>query len=173
MKSKSCDIRTRKMHLFLGISSTNFGTLVASLCQCVETRSIEVFWLLFQPLPQLRFNLSVLERISRPICEPLYTTDTSHCEQETCLYEYPFYWVILSTKSHSITMLFGSAPLKHDRNFDYWNQSLNMRMRVRYLDSHEFGLRCHLAIHIENLLRPLQLFYFHMWPIYYWLSFVV
>jgi hypothetical protein len=43
---------------------------------------------------------------------------------------------------------------------------------VRYLDCYESGLCCYLMIHIENPLRPLQLFYFHLWPIY-WLSLVV
>jgi hypothetical protein len=66
-------------------------------------------------------------------------------------------------------MLFGSILLKHGRRFHYWNQPLNMRMRVCYLDSHEAGLCCYLTIQIGNLLRPLQLFYFHLWPIY-WLS---
>jgi hypothetical protein len=46
-----------------------------------------------------------------------------------------------------------------------------MRMTVCYLDCHEAGLCCYLVIHIENLLRPLQLFYFHLCPIY-WLSVV-
>jgi hypothetical protein len=46
-----------------------------------------------------------------------------------------------------------------------------MRMRVCYIDSHEAGLYCYLETHIENLLYPLQLFYFHLWPIY-WLSLV-
>jgi hypothetical protein len=46
-----------------------------------------------------------------------------------------------------------------------------MRMRICYLDCHEAGLCCYLVIHTENLLRPLQLFYFHLWPIY-WLSIV-
>jgi hypothetical protein len=46
-----------------------------------------------------------------------------------------------------------------------------MRMRVCYIDCHEAGLCCYLWIHIENLLHPLQLFYFHLWPIY-WLSLV-
>jgi hypothetical protein len=31
-------------------------------------------------------------------------------------------------------------------------------MRLRYLGCHEAGLCCYLVIHIENLLRPLQLF---------------
>jgi hypothetical protein len=44
-------------------------------------------------------------------------------------------------------------------------------MCVCYLDCHEAGLCCYLVIHIENLLRPLQLFYFHLWPAY-WLSLV-
>jgi hypothetical protein len=62
---KTCDIRTwKKKHMFIDISSTNIDTLVPSLYQCgVETRSIEVFWLLFQPLPNLPFNLSVISEI--------------------------------------------------------------------------------------------------------------
>jgi hypothetical protein len=46
-----------------------------------------------------------------------------------------------------------------------------MRMRVCYIDCYEAELCCNLMIHNENLLRPLQLFYFHLWPTY-WLSFV-
>jgi hypothetical protein len=46
-----------------------------------------------------------------------------------------------------------------------------MRMRVSYLDCHEARLYCYLVIHIENLLHPLQMFYFHLWSIY-WLSLV-
>jgi hypothetical protein len=41
-----------------------------------------------------------------------------------------------------------------------------MRIRVCYLDCHESGLDCYLVIYIEKLLRLLQLFYFHLWPIY-------
>jgi hypothetical protein len=36
-----------------------------------------------------------------------------------------------------------------------------------YLDSHEAGLCCYPVIHTENLLHPLQLFYFHLWPTYW------
>jgi hypothetical protein len=36
------------------------SSLVPSIYQRVETRSTEVFWLLSQPLPHLRFNLSVI-----------------------------------------------------------------------------------------------------------------
>jgi hypothetical protein len=108
---------------------------------------------------------------SPPSCEPLYSTNTSHRKQETFLYEYPLHWVILPTeKAHNRTLLFGSILLKHRRHFDYWNQPLNMR--VCYLDCHETGLCCYLVIHIEILLRPLQLFYCHLWPIY-WLSLVI
>jgi hypothetical protein len=42
IKRKTRDIRTWEKHLFLDISSTNIDTLVPSLYQCVETRSIEV-----------------------------------------------------------------------------------------------------------------------------------
>jgi hypothetical protein len=68
-------------------------------------------------------------------------------------------------------LLFFTTLLKHGRLFDYWKQPLNMRMRVCYLDCHEAGLCCYQVKHIENLLHPLQLFYFHLWLIY-WLSFI-
>jgi hypothetical protein len=48
---------------------------------------------------------------------------------------------------------------------------MNMRMRVCCLDYYEAGPFCYLVIQMENLLRQLQLFYFHLWPIY-WLSLV-
>jgi hypothetical protein len=60
IKRKTCDIRTRKKYLFLDMSSTNTETLVPSLYQCVEPRSIEVLRLLSEPLPHLRFNLFVI-----------------------------------------------------------------------------------------------------------------
>jgi hypothetical protein len=82
------------------------------------------------------------------------------------------HWVLLPTKSHNIKLLFGSTSLKLGRYFDYWNQPMNMRMAVCYLDCHEAGLCCYLVIHIENQLHPLQLFCFHLWPIY-WLSLIV
>jgi hypothetical protein len=86
---------------------------------------------------------------------------------------------------HNRMLLFGTTRLKHGRHFGYWNQHLNMRMRVCYQDffilkekciykeglGHEAGLCCYLLIHIENLLRPLRLFYFHLWRTY-WLSLV-
>jgi hypothetical protein len=66
-------------------------------------------------------------------------------------------------KKHSWKLLFYSKILKYCHHFYYWNQPLNMCMRVCYLDCHEAGLCCCLVIHTENLLHPLQLFYFHLW----------
>jgi hypothetical protein len=59
-------------------------------------------------------------------------------------------------------LLLGSTDLMHS-HFDY-DQPLTVRIRMRicYLDSpdrHLAGLCCYLVIHIENLLRPLQLFF--------------
>jgi hypothetical protein len=68
-------------------------------------------------------------------------------------------------KTHNRTLLFGNILLKHSRHFGYWNQPMNMRLCVCYRDCHEAGLCCCLVIHIENMLRPLQLFYFHLCPI--------
>jgi hypothetical protein len=85
-------------------------------------------------------------------------------------YEYPLYWGLLPIQKKPNTMLlFVSTVLKHGLHFDYWKQPLNMCMLVCNLDCHEAGLCCYLMIHIQNLFRPLQLFYFHLWPIY-WLS---
>jgi hypothetical protein len=165
IKRKTCDIRSWKKHLFLDISSSNIDTLAPWLYQCVETRSIEVFWLLSQPLPHLvahhlQFS-NVLERISRPSCEPLYATNTFHRKQEIFIYEYPLHWVLLPPKTHKRTLFSVVTPLNLDHHCDYWNQPLNMRMRVCYMDCHEAGLCSYLVIYIENILRPLQLFYFH------------
>jgi hypothetical protein len=102
IKRKTCVIRTLKNRLFLDISSTNTDTLVPLLYQCIETRSIEVFWL-SQPLSHLighHLRLSnVLERISRPTCEPPYATNTSHRKQGTFIYEYPLHWAPLPIKN--------------------------------------------------------------------------
>jgi hypothetical protein len=68
-------------------------------------------------------------------------------------------------KTHNKTLLFVSVLLKHGRHFAYWNQPVSMR--ICYLDCHDAGLCCYLVTHIENLLRPWQLFYFHLWPIYW------
>jgi hypothetical protein len=71
-----------KKHLFLDVSSTNTDTLIPSLYQCVETRSIEVFWTVlsatsgppFQPLRHQRnvfhsvmnlFPLQTLHTVNR------------------------------------------------------------------------------------------------------------
>jgi hypothetical protein len=72
---------------------------------------------------------------------------------------------------HDTMLLFKSTPLMHGRHFAYWNQPLYMRMHICYLDCLEAELCCYLVIHTENLSRPLQLFYSHLWPIY-WLSLV-
>jgi hypothetical protein len=53
-------------------------------------------------------------------------------------------------KAHNRTLLFGSTLLKHGPRYDYWNQRLNMRMRVYYLNCHEAGLCCYLVIHIRR-----------------------
>jgi hypothetical protein len=74
IKHKTRDIRTWKKYLFFDISSTNVEKLVPSLYRCVETRSIEVFRLLSQSLPQLvgdhLWHSIVHESISRLSCEP-------------------------------------------------------------------------------------------------------
>jgi hypothetical protein len=81
-------------------------------------------------------------------CEEFYAINTSNRKQEIFLYEYPLQWVLLPTETHNRTLLLDSTLRKHCRHFDYWNQPLNMCMRVCYLDCHEAGLCCYLVIHI-------------------------
>jgi hypothetical protein len=60
IQRRTCDIRVWKKHLSVDIFFTNIDTLVPSLYQCVETRSLEVFRLLFYPLLHLHFSLFVI-----------------------------------------------------------------------------------------------------------------
>jgi hypothetical protein len=170
IKCKTRDIRTCEKHLFIDMSSTNIDTFAPSLYQCVETRSIEVFSLLSQPLPPP--PLQPL-RHQRNVWHHLWT---ARCTRQTfpTVKRKHFFMKILCIESfcpqketHNRTLLFGSTLLKHSRHGDYWNQPLNVRMRVCYLDCYEIGLCCYLVIQIENLLHTLQLFYFNLWPIYW------
>jgi hypothetical protein len=141
--------------LFLDISSTHTDTFLPLLYQCVETRSIECFWLLSQTLPypvghQLRLS-NVLEGISRPSCELLYATNTSHRKQETFLYEYPLKWILLPTESAQQNAVHSSITVA--------NLSTETSLWICACASdtcHEAGLCCYLVILIESLLLPLQ-----------------
>jgi hypothetical protein len=171
IKDKTYDIRTSKKQLFLDIPSTSIHAIVPSLYQCVETRSIEVFWLLSQPILHLCvFNPFV---ISETFATQLWTAlSDQHFPPKTGNISL---WISFALrpfahkKTHSRTLIFGSSLLKHGCYFDYWSQPLNMR--ICYLDCHEVGLCCYLSIHIESLWHLLQLFYFHLWRTY-WLSLV-
>jgi hypothetical protein len=106
---------------------------------------------------------SVVNRFTR---QTLPTVHSKHLFTDILCIEY-----FRSQTMHNRTILFGNTLLMYCRHFDCWNQPLNMRMRVCYLDCHEAGLRYYLVIYIENFIRPLQLFYFYLWPVY-WLSLV-
>jgi hypothetical protein len=177
IKRKTCDIRTwKKLNFFLDIS-TNIDTLVPLLYQPVETRSIEIFWLSFQPLRYLRFVICDFLKSLREFLDPvvnrfswqtLPTVNRKHLFINILCTEY----FDPQKKTHNRTLLFSSIHTPQLRcHFNYWNQPLNMSMRVCYLDCHEAGLCCYLVIHIENLLRSLRLLYSHLLHIY-WLSLV-
>jgi hypothetical protein len=148
--------------------STYSPSFVPSLYQCFETRNIQVFWLLSQQLSYLRFNLFV---ISETFLDP-FTRQTLPTVNRKLFFMNILCIECFCPQNAQKTLLLVSTLLKHGRHFDYWNQPLNMRMRACCLDCHEAGLCCYIVITIEDLLRPLQLFYFHLWPIY-WLSHVV
>jgi hypothetical protein len=101
----------------------------------------------------------------------LYATNTSHRKQETFLYEYPLHWVLLPIKeAHNRTLFFDSTASSTVAILTT-ESSLWTCILICYLDCHKAGLCCYLVTDIENLLRPLQLFYFHLCPVY-WLSLV-
>jgi hypothetical protein len=161
VKRKTCYIR------ILDISSTSTDTLDPSFYQCIETCSTEVFGLLSQPLPHLRFNLFVNSEtfaakvvIFRPICEPLYATNTSHHKQETFLYEYSLHWDFLPTNltadrcssvihsSSTVAILILKPASEHE----------HARLLPRVLWSWTVLLH---ADTYRKLITYLQLFYFH------------
>jgi hypothetical protein len=92
IKRKTYDFRTWKDINFSTYPSTNIDTPVPSLYQCVETRSIEVFCDLSQPLPHLYFNLHFIRETFATEMGALYAANTSQNKQETFLYKYPLYW---------------------------------------------------------------------------------
>jgi hypothetical protein len=85
----------------------------------------------------------------------LYATNTSHHKQETFYYEYPLHGALLPTTEWCSLVVQSSSTVAI---LTYWNQPLNMHVRVYYLDCHEAGSCCYLVSHIESLLRPLQVF---------------
>jgi hypothetical protein len=146
IKRRTCDIRTWKKNLFLHISST-IDTFVPSLYQCVQTRSIEVFWLLSQPFPHLRFNLFILSETFATVVNRFMRQMLSTINISLRIY---FAISPFPHKKYTTTLLFGSMILKHGCHSDYWNQLLNICMHVCYLDCHEAGLCCYLVIYIET-----------------------
>jgi hypothetical protein len=56
-----------------------------------------------------------------------------------------------SQKTHNRTLLLGSGVIRNSRHFDYWNQLLNMRMRVYYPNCHEVALCWYLVIHRKSV----------------------
>jgi hypothetical protein len=88
---------------------------------------------------------NVLERLSWASCELLCVTNPSHHKQKAFLYEYPLHWVLLLTKKKRTCLLPRLS----------WSWTLLLP-----------------GDKIRNLLCPLKLFYFYLWPIC-WLSHIV
>jgi hypothetical protein len=187
VKRKTCDIQTwKKSFISCHILHQHWYTCSIALpvrwnpqrrshLTVVSANSAPGWALLSQPIPHLvghHLRLwNVLEFlypvVNRFMQQTLSTVNRKHffinilCTESPC-----------PQKMHNRQVLSGCTLLKHSRHFDYWNQLLNMDMCICYLDCHEAGLCCYLLILIENLLHPLQLFYFHLWPVY-WLCLVI
>jgi hypothetical protein len=163
-RHKTCDIRSCKKHLFLDITSTNIDTLVPPLYQCIKTCSTEVFWLLSQPLLHLCFNLFVISRKFAKFFGLLVNR---------------FTWQTLSTvnRKHffiNILWIESFCPHKNAQQnaaLRYYSPPIRSPFWLLKPASEECMCICYLVVHMENLLHPVQVFYFPLWPIY-WLSLV-
>jgi hypothetical protein len=167
IKRKTCDIGTWKKRLFLDISSTNMYTCPIALpvrqnpqhrnlCFCCSLNRgtwtslkefLDQLWTTLHDkhFPPWTGNISLC--ISFALCPAHKKCSTEH---HSSLAHSSSMAGILTTETSLWTCTCTSAT---------WT-------------SHEAGLCSYLVIHIENLLRPLQLFYFHLWPVY-WLSIIL
>jgi hypothetical protein len=110
--------------------------------------------LLCQPLPHFLFKLFVISETFSTNVEPLYMTDISHRKQETflCLCTESF----CPQEAHNRTC---SLVVYPSSTFAILTtKPASKLVHARLLPR----LCCYLVIHIGNLLRPLQLFYFHL-----------
>jgi hypothetical protein len=171
MKRKACDIRTWEKRLFPGIYSTNIDTLIHWYTWpiALPVRRNSAAWKTFDCcLSHLQTSISnSLSSAKRfhPVVKRFTRQTLSNVKRTHFIINVPLTESFCPQKAHNRSLFFVTTLLKHGCHFDYWNQPLNRRMRVCYLECPE-GDCCYLVIQIENLLRPLQLFYFHLWPIY-------
>jgi hypothetical protein len=171
IKRKTCDIHTwKKTFISWHILCQHWYTCPIALLVCRNPQH-RIFRLLSQPLLHLCFNLFVVSGTFAPrwnsfTQQTLPTVNRKH-----------FFMNILCIgpfahrKMHNRMLLFSSTHSSMVAILTPETSLLNMRMCVCYLDCHEGGLCCYLVICIENVLCPLQMFYFHLWPIY-WLFLV-
>jgi hypothetical protein len=101
IKCKCMIFEPQKKHLFLDISSTNTDTLAPSLYQCVETRSLKIFYCYLShfctTVSTSSSSTKYLSRFSTQLWTALRNKHF-HRKQEASLYAYPLYWVFLPTK---------------------------------------------------------------------------
>jgi hypothetical protein len=105
-------------------------------------------------------------------CVALCATNNSHRKQETFLYEYLLHLVLLPIKNAQPNSF--SAVIHTSSTINILTTHISLwtcACESAKLDCHEAGLCCYLVVHIENLQRTLQLFYYHLWSIY-WLSII-
>jgi hypothetical protein len=69
--------------------------------------------------------------------------------------------VLLPTKKNAVIHSSSTVTILTTKTSLWTCACLSATLSVK-----KMGLCCYLVIHIENLLHPLQLFYFHLWPIY-------
>jgi hypothetical protein len=114
--------------------------------------------LLSQPLPHLHFNLFVISETFATHLWIALHDKYFHRKQKHFFINISCMESFCPQENAQQNAALRYYTLKHGCHFEYWNGPLNMYMRACYLDCHEAKLCCSLVIHIENLLRPLQLF---------------
>jgi hypothetical protein len=153
--------RTWKKNVFLNISCTNIDTFVPSLYQCRNPH-----------------HRSLLTPVSTSSVRPFQalSDQRNFCHQSwtaLCYKRFPTRLGIISVwisfaLSPTTAALFGKYTPQARSPF-WLLEPATEHAHTRLC--HEAGLCCYLVVHIGNLLRPLQLFYFHLWPTH-WLSVV-
>jgi hypothetical protein len=140
--------------------------------QCVETRSMEVFDCY---LSHIRTSVSNSSRHQRNVC---YSVLNRFARQTLPTVKSKYFFMnVLCTESfcpkrrttERCSSVVYSQVWSPFRLLKPASEHVHARLLARLSRSWTV---LYLVIHIVNLLRPLQLFYFHLWHIY-WLAFIV
>jgi hypothetical protein len=151
IKSKTCDIRTwKKTFISRNILHQHWYTCPIVLPVRRDPQHRSVLSVVSATSAPGRASSATFERPWANVSSQLWTAyakNISHRKEEHIFINIFCIESSCTQETHNRTLLFCSRHPKHGRLFGYWNQPLNMRMRVSYLDYHRTGLYCYLVVH--------------------------